>query len=92
MIIPDDGFEGISHIVTIWKKDNDIYSLKFILDKLLHEAIGGVDMDTIFSIDENRNLFIGTSMGGDSGDTFRICWRLGASTELKSGIPGILGR
>jgi hypothetical protein len=74
VIIPDDGFEGISHIVTIWKKDNKIYSLKFILDKLLHEAIGGVDIDTIFEIDKNRNLIIGTSFGGDAGDTWGSAW------------------
>ena len=73
-LLADEGFEGINFIITIWEKEGEYYILKGILDKMITSAIGNVQIDTVIEYDEHRNFIIGTTSGGDAGDSWGSVW------------------
>lgn len=74
MLMPDDGFENINYIMTIWKLNENDYSLESIIDTTLAVSIGGIVIDKILEINKNIFLIIGKSGGGDGGDDWGSVW------------------
>jgi len=73
-VLIDGGFENSSSIITVWQKREEHYDLKYILNRIIRESIGGVGIDTIFSFDKQRSIIIGTSSGGDGGYFWGSFW------------------
>lgn len=73
-LMPDEGFESIRHILTVWKQKNDDYKLITILDHWLHVAIGGIWVEQTMNLNSRQILLIGKSYGGDEGDSWGTLW------------------
>ncbi|MGB5930376.1 MAG: hypothetical protein WBH03_19480, partial [Cyclobacteriaceae bacterium] len=43
----DDGFENISHLFTVWRKEKEYYQLEKILDRTINVSIGGIQLTNI---------------------------------------------
>jgi len=74
MVMSDGGFENSRNIFTVWKKKDDKYYLLTILDNWLNVSIGLQMVDEIITIDRKRKLIVGSSSGGDQGDTWKSIW------------------
>jgi len=74
MVMSDGGFENSRNIFTVWKKKDDKYYLLTILDNWLHVSIGIQMVDEIITIDRKRKLIVGSSSGGDQGETWKSKW------------------
>ncbi|HBO76135.1 MAG TPA: hypothetical protein DD653_15825 [Marinilabiliales bacterium] len=74
IIMHDDGFESISHLFSIWKKEGKSLCLESIIDTTIKVGIGGVSVKDILKIGFNKYLVIGNTQGGDGGDSWGSFW------------------
>ncbi|MER3329071.1 MAG: hypothetical protein RIF34_05780, partial [Candidatus Kapaibacterium sp.] len=68
------GFETVSHLITIWNLEEDQLKLGHVLNKTINVGIGGVTLDTLVTLSDQRRLLIGTKSGGDGGDVWGSFW------------------
>lgn len=74
MLMPDDGFENINYVISIWKKNEECYSLEGIIDTSLTISIGGITIEKIVEINNKSSFIIGKSYGADGGEEWGNLW------------------
>jgi hypothetical protein len=80
LVMKDDGFESVSHLLTIWHKEANFYYLDYILNKTVNVGIGGIKIEKIINIDYEKIMVVGTKSGGDGGEVWGSFW-LGIITK-----------
>ena len=74
MLMPDDGFESITYLFTIWGKNENFYLLESIIDTTLSVSIGGIIIHKIIEKSDNTFLIKGNSSGGDAEESWSSDW------------------